>query len=604
MPEKKLCALRALARLPERAAGEPRGPARPPRAAPGSARPEPSPRAGRRGGPSPRRLGSRRATLLPAAPERPYGLLPPSCGARAPYGPSHGAPWRWASPRRSCGTACACRCRSSRRSPTRPPPPWRSPLPRTRLRDAGIYGLQMWAYFAHYDMPDDDPIALLRRTRVDYPIAIDRVLGGGETPTLRLQRALGTPGVVRPHDLALSLGALELVPRSRTARWPRCCGDTRSASRARPASWPGTFDAGLVVYWALPTAPPWYAAQKGAWSPVRRIMVESGERFWKRLWRPLYDGLEGNPFAAMPSLHFGTSVMAARVLSEVGRGTGRSAGPTRSRSASASCTWASTTWSTWSRGLPWPRGSGAPSPTRGRCWPPWRGRCSGSSRGRPDGPGGAAARAPGARRPSEPEPADAALELENEKLADEEEDLRVSGMLSDRRQLVTLAVVFLAGVVGIYFLAPKVLGLDDEIKRIGDADLVWVVVAIAFNIAAFASYMALFRGVLGGHRGQRGQAAAGPGGLVPDHHGRAGGHADLLGRRRGRDRAHLLGAAQGGHAAAALGLPDGGLPGAHLLGVPVRAGPLRRAAAHRRAAGRQPGRRHDRARGDRASARS
>jgi membrane-associated phospholipid phosphatase len=28
--------------------------------------------------------------------------------------------------------------------------------------------------------------------------------------------------------------------------------------------------------------------------------------------------LQGNPFAAMPSLHFGTSVMAARVLSGVG----------------------------------------------------------------------------------------------------------------------------------------------------------------------------------------------------------------------------------------------------------------------------------------------
>jgi membrane-associated phospholipid phosphatase len=56
--------------------------------------------------------------------------------------------------------------------------------------------------------------------------------------------------------------------------------------------------------------------------PVRRIMVEAGERFWKRFWRPLYDGLEGNPFAAMPSLHFGTSVMAARVLSEVGKGPG------------------------------------------------------------------------------------------------------------------------------------------------------------------------------------------------------------------------------------------------------------------------------------------
>jgi membrane-associated phospholipid phosphatase len=51
-------------------------------------------------------------------------------------------------------------------------------------------------------------------------------------------------------------------------------------------------------------------------------MAEAGERFWGPLWRPLYHSLEGNPFAAMPSLHFGTSVMAARVLANVGRGPG------------------------------------------------------------------------------------------------------------------------------------------------------------------------------------------------------------------------------------------------------------------------------------------
>ena len=48
-------------------------------------------------------------------------------------------------------------------------------------------------------------------------------------------------------------------------------------------------------------------------------MAEAGERFWGRLWNPLYHSLQGNPFAAMPSLHFGTSVMAARILSQVGR---------------------------------------------------------------------------------------------------------------------------------------------------------------------------------------------------------------------------------------------------------------------------------------------
>ena len=49
-------------------------------------------------------------------------------------------------------------------------------------------------------------------------------------------------------------------------------------------------------------------------------MAEAGERFWRRLWQPLYHSLQGNPFAAMPSLHFGTSVMAARILSQVGPG--------------------------------------------------------------------------------------------------------------------------------------------------------------------------------------------------------------------------------------------------------------------------------------------
>ena len=193
--------------------------------------------------------------------------------------------------------------------------------PRTRLRDAGIYALQMWAYYAHYDMPDDDPDALLRRTRIDYPARIDRVLGCGETPTTRLQRALGRPGEVCPHDLALAWvhWAWFIVPHGTVAYLLLRHHDRFVHGAAMTAA---TFDLGLVAYWSIPTAPPWYAAETGRLEPVRRIMVEAGEKFWKRMWRPLYDGLEGNPFAAMPSLHFGTSVMAARLLSEVGRGPG------------------------------------------------------------------------------------------------------------------------------------------------------------------------------------------------------------------------------------------------------------------------------------------
>ena len=201
------------------------------------------------------------------------------------------------------------------------PPALALATPRSRLRDAGIYALQMWAYYAHYDMPDDDPDRLLRRTHVDYPIRFDRALAGGRLPTARLQALLAGGDRVGGHDYALSCvhwswfavphGALVYVLLRHPDDFPR--------SACLMAA---TFDLGLVVYWALPTAPPWWAAEQGRSEPLRRIMVEAGERFWGRLWWPLYDGLEGNPFAAMPSLHFGTSVMAARVLAELGRGPG------------------------------------------------------------------------------------------------------------------------------------------------------------------------------------------------------------------------------------------------------------------------------------------
>ena len=137
--------------------------------------------------------------------------------------------------------------------------------PRTRLRDAGIYALQMWAYYAHYDMPDDDPERLRARTRVDYPIAVDRALGGGETPTTRLQRALGHPVrcAARPRAVWVHWSWF-FVPHTTLAydlarhpeRFPRSA-----------CFMAATFDLGLVVYWAFPTAPPWYAAQEGRMEP-------------------------------------------------------------------------------------------------------------------------------------------------------------------------------------------------------------------------------------------------------------------------------------------------------------------------------------------------
>ena len=196
-------------------------------------------------------------------------------------------------------------------------------FPRSRARDAATVTLQMWAYLAGYEIPNDDPEALERRVRIAYPARIDRALGLGTTPTVRLQRAFSEPGHFRTFEKALVWchWVWFMVPHGATlyllVRHP--ARFEKGAARMY-----ATFDLGLLAYWKLPTAPPWYAARRGLMEDgrtpeLRRMMVEYGEEFWKSGWAPLYGFLAGNPLAAMPSLHFATSVMAARLLGETGR---------------------------------------------------------------------------------------------------------------------------------------------------------------------------------------------------------------------------------------------------------------------------------------------
>jgi uncharacterized protein (TIRG00374 family) len=66
------------------------------------------------------------------------------------------------------------------------------------------------------------------------------------------------------------------------------------------------------------------------------------------------------------------------------------------------------------------------------------------------------------------------------------------------RRLVQTALLVLILLVGIYFLFPKLVGLGNALGKLGDADPIWIVVAIAFNVVAFATYVALFKAVVGG----------------------------------------------------------------------------------------------------------
>jgi hypothetical protein len=199
-------------------------------------------------------------------------------------------------------------------------------VPRSRARDVGTVLLQMWAYVAMYKMPADDPQALEDRVYVKYPVVADRVIGRGTPPTLRLQRALGTPGSFAAWEKALvwSHWLWFAFPHGTAAYLLLRHRDRFPSGAARIYA---TFDIGLIGYWAVPTAPPWYAADQGLMEDgrtpeVRRMMVEYGEQFWRSGWKPLYGVLGGNPLAAMPSLHFATSVTAAHVLAETGRTAG------------------------------------------------------------------------------------------------------------------------------------------------------------------------------------------------------------------------------------------------------------------------------------------
>jgi uncharacterized protein (TIRG00374 family) len=72
-------------------------------------------------------------------------------------------------------------------------------------------------------------------------------------------------------------------------------------------------------------------------------------------------------------------------------------------------------------------------------------------------------------------------------------------MMFGPRRLAFFAGVVLAMVVGLYVALPAALsGLSDTGDVIADANPWWIAVALGFNILSFASYIALFRGIIGG----------------------------------------------------------------------------------------------------------
>jgi membrane-associated phospholipid phosphatase len=178
--------------------------------------------------------------------------------------------------------------------------------------------MQMWAFIMVHELPYDDPERLESRLRSRYPITIDRVIGLGRLPNVRLQKGIARLRRVGTVNRVLTWThwvwffepylALAWILWRHPQRFPR-------AARQMAA----VFDFGCIAYFVIPTSPPWWASEQGlTGEPVERIMIGVGEETWGSAWPKMYEALGGNPWAAMPSLHFATSAMAAIQLSEAG----------------------------------------------------------------------------------------------------------------------------------------------------------------------------------------------------------------------------------------------------------------------------------------------
>jgi uncharacterized protein (TIRG00374 family) len=73
-----------------------------------------------------------------------------------------------------------------------------------------------------------------------------------------------------------------------------------------------------------------------------------------------------------------------------------------------------------------------------------------------------------------------------------------TGMLLGGRRLLAYGLVVVVILVALYLVLPELAGLEDSLRKIEDADPVWMVVALGFNLLSFAAYIALFRGIIAG----------------------------------------------------------------------------------------------------------
>ena len=81
--------------------------------------------------------------------------------------------------------------------------------------------------------------------------------------------------------------------------------------------------------------------------------------------------------------------------------------------------------------------------------------------------------------------------------APERPDDEAPSLFESPRKVALTGLIVLVMFAAIYVLLPKLIGLEDAVEKMGEGEWQWFAVAVGFNVLAFGSYVALFRGVIG-----------------------------------------------------------------------------------------------------------
>jgi membrane-associated phospholipid phosphatase len=152
----------------------------------------------------------------------------------------------------------------------------------------------------------------------DYPIAFEKTIFGGNVLNVWLQDLLYVPGRISPLDVILAAVYFSYFlapPAMSLLLW-----------RIRPSLFPRfawalilAFTISLVLFFAIPTAPPWLASENGHLGTVHRVIPPFTAALAGDAYKQAAATFDKNAVAAMPSLHVALTVVVAAVMSQFGR---------------------------------------------------------------------------------------------------------------------------------------------------------------------------------------------------------------------------------------------------------------------------------------------